>query len=520
MFWLLEHSHVKSWTLRIGPTSGVRLNVDLRYTILNCQLHSDPNSLLHNLVVWIERFTAGQLNILVRHFHIAHVHGLSWMSFSNERSNSSAFALSNDASGIAVALVKRRSPQSRFSWGPGDWSFDPTPSLIRSKRSIVRCWHFSVNLTSSYTRSCQCTGLVHSSLFSARLNRCVWTPRYAPSTTGTITTKSRTATVEEPPTIFWTVLIVGTCLCVATDTSTPYAPGMIWSTFTISFTTRSTRRTTLCFTVRCWIRSCGISRTTSSILLSDLRNVLRNYSTVSCCTRQRVIWWGWRFLPTLGTGTSTGIVRTMSTIFAMTCGNIQSSPASASYRLDTTTKVHHFAYIVNFSPDVPSFECVSSLAYSNIPWPLSLGHLPATSTRSLSLTHEYGHQLLSQFPFLHTSGPQSSMILRAYPSMNFWLSAPASRSSFLTLAPLAMCCSHRLFWRCLLIGINTSPSCLFNPLLSRLLSSSENRTQGSRTFVSDYPKPHGLDLRLVGFILPLNHLTCHNLWYVVISCLR
>ena len=136
--------------------------------------------------------------------------------------------------------------------------------------------------------------------------------------------------------------------------------------------------------------------------------------------------------------------------------------------LDASAKDYHFAYIVNFSPDVPSFECVWSLAYSNIPWPLSLGHLPATSTRSLRrLT-----SLLTQFPYLHASRPHSSMILHAYPSMNFWLSTPASRSSFLTLAPLALCCSHRLFWRCLLIGINTSPSWLLNPLLSRLLNSS------------------------------------------------
>ena len=40
-------------------TSRVR-HVDLHYTILNCPLHDDPNSLFHGLVVQIERFTAGQ----------------------------------------------------------------------------------------------------------------------------------------------------------------------------------------------------------------------------------------------------------------------------------------------------------------------------------------------------------------------------------------------------------------------------------------------------------------------------
>ena len=62
--------------LETGRASRVRL-VDLHYTILNCQLHSDPNSLFHGLVVRIERFTAGQITILVSHCHIAHVHGLS-----------------------------------------------------------------------------------------------------------------------------------------------------------------------------------------------------------------------------------------------------------------------------------------------------------------------------------------------------------------------------------------------------------------------------------------------------------
>ena len=141
---------------------------------------------------------------------------------------------------------------------------------------------------------------------------------------------------------------------------------MIWSTFTFSFTTQSTRTTTLCSTVRWWIRSCGFNRTTSSILLSDLRNVLRNCSTVSCCTRQRAIWWDWRFLPTLCTGTSTGIVRTASSIFAMTCGNIQSSLASASCRLDAITEDYHFAYISQLLSRRTVIECVSSLAYSNI----------------------------------------------------------------------------------------------------------------------------------------------------------
>ena len=42
-------------------------------------------------------------------------------------------------------------------------------------------------------------------------------------------------------------------------------------------------------------------------------------------------------------------------------------------------------------------------------------------------------QLSTQFPFLHASGPQSSTILRAYPSMDFWSPAPSSKSSLLTL---------------------------------------------------------------------------------------
>ena len=50
----------------------------------------------------------------------------------------------------------------------------------------------------------------------------------------------------------------------------------------------------------------------------------------------------------------------------MTCGNIQSSPASASYHLDTTTKDYHFAYISQLLSRRTVIECVSSLAYSNI----------------------------------------------------------------------------------------------------------------------------------------------------------
>ena len=58
------------------------------HTILNCQLHGDPNSLFHDLVVRIELNVPTLLHLL---------------------------SCANNASGIAVALVKRRSSQSRFS---------------------------------------------------------------------------------------------------------------------------------------------------------------------------------------------------------------------------------------------------------------------------------------------------------------------------------------------------------------------------------------------------------------------
>ena len=58
------------------------------HTILNCQLHGDPNSLFHDLVVRIELNVPTLLHLL---------------------------SCANNASGIAVALVKRRYSQSRFS---------------------------------------------------------------------------------------------------------------------------------------------------------------------------------------------------------------------------------------------------------------------------------------------------------------------------------------------------------------------------------------------------------------------
>ena len=50
----------------------------------------------------------------------------------------------------------------------------------------------------------------------------------------------------------------------------------------------------------------------------------------------------------------------------MTCGNIQSSPASVSCRLDAITEDYHFAYINQLLSKRTVIECVSSLAYSNI----------------------------------------------------------------------------------------------------------------------------------------------------------
>ena len=50
----------------------------------------------------------------------------------------------------------------------------------------------------------------------------------------------------------------------------------------------------------------------------------------------------------------------------MTCGNIQSSPASASCRLDAITEDYYFAYISQLLSRCTVIECVSSLAYSNI----------------------------------------------------------------------------------------------------------------------------------------------------------
>ena len=53
--------------------------------------------------------------------------------------------------------------------------------LLKLEASIPSCvvdtsWSISFQL---HTRSCQCTGRVHPSRFSAPLNRCVWTLRYA-----------------------------------------------------------------------------------------------------------------------------------------------------------------------------------------------------------------------------------------------------------------------------------------------------------------------------------------------------
>ena len=72
----------------------------------------------------------------------------------------------------------------------------------------------------------------------------------------------------------------------------------------------------------------------------------------------------------------------------MPCGHIQSSPASASRRLDATTEDYHFSYISQFLIRRVVIECISSLAYSNLiscsPAPTSRSSLPALTPPATS----------------------------------------------------------------------------------------------------------------------------------------
>ena len=146
------------------------------------------------------------------------------MSFSNERSNSSAFALLRKwcfwyCCGFGQTKISSVSVFMR-SWWLVFWS---NPFFLKLEASIPLCvvdTSRSISLPATHDLAnvlglCTLHGFLH-----------LWIAVSGHRDTHTINNGHVYHAIKDcscgrTSTVFWTVLIVGICLCVATDTSTP-----------------------------------------------------------------------------------------------------------------------------------------------------------------------------------------------------------------------------------------------------------------------------------------------------------